>query len=102
MREREGDVPLYERSEFKLLFLLPLRERREGEVFVPPYKSQYPLVSAVERERTKIARRKGRIKVGERERERERMRTEQQSRMEYENIWYMDGIRGVSPATSAL
>lgn len=96
MREREGDVPLYERSEFKLLFLLPLRERREGEVFVPPYKSQYPLVSAVERERTKAARQKGRIKVGERK------RTEQQSRMEYENIWYMDGIRGVSPATSAL
>lgn len=55
VREREGDVPLYERSEFKLLFLLPLRERREGEVFVLPYKSQYPLVSAVERERTKIA-----------------------------------------------
>lgn len=64
MREREGDVPLYERSEFKLLFLLPLREKREGEVFVPPYKSQYPLVSAVERERTKTARRKGENKSG--------------------------------------
>lgn len=58
VREREGDVPLYERSEFKLLFLLPLREKWEGEVFVSPYKSQYPLVSAVERERTKTVRRK--------------------------------------------
>jgi len=55
-----------------LLFLLPLRERRKGEVFVPPYKSQYSLVSAVGRERGRRQRDgKERIKVGE-ERERER------------------------------
>lgn len=30
-RKRERDVPLYERSEFKLLFLLPLWEDEEKE-----------------------------------------------------------------------
>lgn len=54
-----------------MLFLLPLWEDEEkekeeaegggeGEVFVPPYKSQYPLVSAVVRER------RGRLNVRER------------------------------------
>lgn len=41
--------------------------RGEGEVFVPPYKSQYPLVSAVVRERRRQCGGKGRIKVRERE-----------------------------------
>lgn len=77
-REKEkGDVPLYERSEFKLLFLLPRRGKPEGggkvgEVFVPPYKSQYPLISAVqqegEREREKT---RGREKEGEKDKGKE-------------------------------
>lgn len=49
-----------------------MRRRRgggggEGEVFVPPYKSQYPLVSAVVRERRSRGDGKGRLKVRERE-----------------------------------
>lgn len=42
--------------------------RRRGEVFVPPYKSQYPLVSAAVRERRGTARSKKRIKVSKRSR----------------------------------
>ncbi|KAL0115038.1 hypothetical protein PUN28_010538 [Cardiocondyla obscurior] len=46
---------------------------RRGEVFVPPYKSQYPLVSAVVRERRATsARGKGRLALAAREREKGR------------------------------
>lgn len=42
--------------------------RKRGEVFVPPYKSQYSLVSAAVRERRRTTRWKRRIKVSKRDR----------------------------------